>query len=71
MEKKNQNARMITQNLSFNKGKNGFGVICYLLYFHCIRLSLCISVYFLTHYITELHTSLLSIFGTRFFKHKK
>lgn len=66
MEKKSQNARMITQNFSFNEGKNGFGVICYIFTvfdYHCV-----FQYIFLTHYITELHTS---TFGTKSFKHKK
>lgn len=53
MEKKSQNARMITQNFSFNEGKNGFGVICYIstvLDYHCV-----FQYIFLTHYHRTTH----------------
>lgn len=66
MEKKSQNARMITQNFSFNEGKNGFGVICYiftLLEYHCV---------FQYTFFDRLHHRTTHInFWDKFFKHKK
>lgn len=57
---------MITQNFSFNEGKNGFGVICYiftLLDYHCV---------FQYTFFDPLHHRTTHInFWDKCFKHKK